>query len=294
MAPVQRPVVHRKAGILALLLLGAAGFVSPASAQLALLVEHEGKMLLVRRADGIQPYVEVNGRLVEATDRRFALKPVKDFLPFYVSVRDIEASSTYLDADGAAINNDFHFRATFESPYPLDHAFVVLDLNTERQGHVLFLQQIGPLQPGVPDRVALVVPMSSALGEGKYVYHVFVDGMEVLHSGIPLPLQEASLDRMVASRIAGEKEAPLKLFIGPNPEYPRALLKSRVKGEAAIALVVDPEGRVINPVVRSATKPAFGEAALAAVRFWRFLPRVHHGRPVATTVEVPFEFAPPK
>ena len=68
------------------------------------------------------------------------------------------------------------------------------------------------------------------------------------------------------------------------------LLKTNIAGEAVIALTVSPNGRVLDPQIKRATDPAFGEAALAAARLWRFLPKVETGRAVATTVEMPFQF----
>jgi TonB family protein len=46
--------------------------------------------------------------------------------------------------------------------------------------------------------------------------------------------------------------------------------------------------------VKSATDPAFGEAALRAVRIWRFLPKVKDDNPVETKVDIPIVFARPK
>jgi TonB family protein len=51
--------------------------------------------------------------------------------------------------------------------------------------------------------------------------------------------------------------------------------------------------RVHDPTPKCTTDPAFGEAALEAVRFWRFLPKVKDGRPVEALVELPFSFTPP-
>ncbi len=293
-AAAKRPDVARGPRLLTAMLLGLAGFVPPVSAQMAVFVQQGGKAQLVRSAQGTQPYVEVDGKLVEASARQYALKPAKEYLPFFVAVSHVSESTSFDRIGDERVNFAFHFTATFESAYALEHTYLVLDIDTLTKGHVLFLYGIGPLKPGVPSPVTLVVPLPSELGPGNYRYHVFVDGLEALHSGVPPAEREAAMDHMVASRIAGQKEAPPKLFVGPNPEYPAALLKSKVKGAVAIDLEIDPEGRVVDPVVKSATDPAFGDAALAAVRNWRFLPRVHLGKPVGTKVEIPFNFTPPK
>jgi TonB family protein len=66
-----------------------------------------------------------------------------------------------------------------------------------------------------------------------------------------------------------------------------------VSGSATIHFTISPNGRVQEPSVKTATSPEFGEAALVAARQWRFLPKVEHGRAVATAAEMPFAFLPP-
>jgi TonB family protein len=135
--------------------------------------------------------------------------------------------------------------------------------------------------------------MSYPLGSGHYEYHIFMDGAEVLHSGIPVEQREAALDRMIAKRIRSAPDGALKVFIGPEPEYPDHLRKAKIEGHAVVAVRVSTSGRPLNPTVKTATDPAFGESALAAVRLWRFLPVVRKGQPVETSAEIPFDFAPP-
>lgn len=76
---------------------------------------------------------------------------------------------------------------------------------------------------------------------------------------------------MTQKRIAGVQEAPPQPLLGPGPEYPPSLLKAGANGQAIIALRIGVNGQVYDPTVKSAMAPAFGEAALVAVRLWRFL-----------------------
>lgn len=46
-------------------------------------------------------------------------------------------------------------------------------------------------------------------------------------------------------------------------------------------------------LLKSATDPAFGEAALAAIRQWRFLPEMKGGLAVEQSADLPFAFVPP-
>jgi TonB family protein len=176
----------------------------------------------------------------------------------------------------------------------LENVFIVLELSTELQGKVLFLQEVGQLEAREPKLIEARVPMSSGLGDGKYKFHLFSGGLELMHSNIPPTVRDAALDRMTYNRLKGAPDGPPAPLIGPVPEYPKNLLKAKTKGRAVISLRIGANGRANDPVVKSATDPAFGESALVAVRLWRFLPRVVKGKPVATDVDLPFDFAPPE
>jgi TonB family protein len=77
------------------------------------------------------------------------------------------------------------------------------------------------------------------------------------------------------------------------PLYPKALRKKGLSGSATVSFVVTPDSKVSDPVVAEATEPAFGEAAVQAIREWWFSPKVVNGRCVASRASFPFKFAPP-
>jgi TonB family protein len=139
----------------------------------------------------------------------------------------------------------------------------------------------------------VVVPLAEELGSGSYQLHVFTQGREVFNSLQPWEFREGVLNQMVMKRIEGVQDAPPQPFVGPVPEYPPALRKKRVKGEAVVAVRITHLGVVADPEVVEASDPAFGQAALVAVRQWRFLPQVKGGRPVEINVRVPFGFEVP-
>lgn len=56
---------------------------------------------------------------------------------------------------------------------------------------------------------------------------------------------------------------------------------------ATLMFTVTEEGRVLNPEVIEATNAEFGEAAMTAVRFWQFVPRIKNGKPVSSQVKLP-------
>jgi TonB family protein len=90
------------------------------------------------------------------------------------------------------------------------------------------------------------------------------------------------------------QEAELRPKLQPQatvaPEFPRELLARHVRGVATVGFVVDAEGRVRVPAVTDASEPEFGDAALAAVRQWRFAPPLQGGVPVRVVAERTFRF----
>jgi len=282
------------------LLLGA--FASPLAAQNYLYVEHDGRYRPVRRADGRTPYVLENGKLVEATEGHFLLRPADEYLPLLVDVDHLAVNSsadtvtvsgTGLVSNSREMNRRFIFAADLTAPVALQDVFVVITLDSPSAGSVLFLQGVGALEARRPKHLTIAEAMGSELGAAPFSLHVFAGGREVLNTKIPFDEREAALDRMVIRRIANVQNAELQPFAGPVPEYPPSLLKTRATGQAVVSFRVGQRGGVFDPAVVSASDPACGQAALAAIRLWRFLPRVKDGVPVEATAQMPFEFSPP-
>jgi protein TonB len=77
----------------------------------------------------------------------------------------------------------------------------------------------------------------------------------------------------------------------PPPAYPPILRRTGEEGRVVLRVLVTAEGaasevRVLNP----SSSPLFDEAAVAAVRKWRFVPARRGDTPVAEWVQVPIEF----
>lgn len=56
---------------------------------------------------------------------------------------------------------------------------------------------------------------------------------------------------------------------------------------ATLMFTVTEEGQVLNPEVVDTTNEAFGEAAVEAVVFWQFIPRIRNGKPLSSQVKLP-------
>ncbi len=74
------------------------------------------------------------------------------------------------------------------------------------------------------------------------------------------------------------------------PRYPEELKRKGVNGSAIVEFVVASDGAIRNVKVVDATHPAFGVAAIAAVKQWQFKPAMVENRPVACRVQQAFPF----
>jgi TonB family protein len=270
-----------------------------ASAQVAFVVQHEGKPRLVRNVRRGFCFIEKNGKLQDVSrESPVALVPVSEFLPFFVSVRDFRVNGRYVDLSTSevgtvAVNQLLEFRGTFEAAHALENVYAVVEFFPEGAGRKLFFQEIGALAPRQPQRVSVRLALAEGMRPGKFKLHLFSDGGELLHSQQPAGYRDAQMRKVIAHRIKEVQDARVRVFVGPVPEYPAELREKKLAGEAVVRLRVTPRGEPMELVVKSASAPAFGEAALAAARLCWFLPEVRGGQPVETEVELPFKFAAP-
>jgi len=268
--------------------------VSSATAQHLLYAKTDAGPRLVKRVSHNTPWVDDGtGKLVRA-DRQYMLQRAPEFLPVFVSLRDVQVktSALHLLNGGGQLNREFHFKAKLESAIPLDDVYVVFDLNNETSGHAIWVQEVGRLPAHELEDFAVVVPVSEDVSRGKFFVYVFAGGLEVLNSRMPQAQINAGYAKIIAHKIKGVTDAAPQPLIGPAPEYPSQLRKKKVHGQAVISCHISTKGEVLDPVVKSASDPAFGEAALAAAREWRFIPRVVDGKPVNAPADLPFEFSP--
>src|SRR5688500_7966452 len=97
-------------------------------------------------------------------------------------------------------------------------------------------------------------------------------------SASPLSKMNARLHRLacfasvlIAVGVHAAQTAPKPLET-PSPGYPAALTDTGTSGTATIEVVVKPDGTVGDAQLKAADHEAFGEAALVAVKKWRFEP----------------------
>lgn len=274
--------------------LGGVSLAGVCVAQSIVVTEHRGQPFHVIGAKGMRPYIEVDGKRILAEGAKFGLRKVPEFLPAFVSVRGLKvrSSSLVLSDGGNHINNEFHFDARFETPYALDDVFLVLEMTLADSGPSFFLYEVGNLRPDRQYPVSVVASSGYPLGSGHFQFHLYSGGLEILHSEQPFAMREQMLDGLIARRIKDRPDGPPAVFFGPAPDYPAKLKKSKIPGEAKLQVRIRPTGAVVDATIVSTTEPTMGEAALTAVRQWRFLPRIKNGRPVETIAVIPIAFTP--
>ncbi|WP_299306959.1 energy transducer TonB [uncultured Croceicoccus sp.] len=78
----------------------------------------------------------------------------------------------------------------------------------------------------------------------------------------------------------------------PAPEYPFIARRAREEGTVLLRVLVDPSGRVDTLKIAEGSRSSrLDEAALRAVRKWKFKPATQTGRAVAAWVVVPITFS---
>ncbi len=75
--------------------------------------------------------------------------------------------------------------------------------------------------------------------------------------------------------------------------YPASALKEAPHRDVVLNVTVDTEGRVAKAEVTESGGAEMDDAALTAVRKWRFHPALRAGQPIATKIRVPFHFEAP-
>jgi len=102
--------------------------------------------------------------------------------------------------------------------------------------------------------------------------------------GVPaIPVDEAPI------RIGGEVVAPEKISSAP-PIYPDIARKARVQGVVIIESIIDKNGNVTDVRTLKGLPMGLSEAAMEAVRKWKYRPATLNGRNVAVYLTVTVTF----
>ena len=154
-----------------------------------------------------------------------------------------------------------------------------------------------PVEP-VEGYIANVIPVPPVASAATPVSGQPVDqavaATASMAEGALLQLAAVDLDAIPASTASGVNRAPLfdlPELDNPWPDYPRLARRRGHEGEALLGVTVLADGAPAAVELRTSSGYALlDEAALDAVRRWRFLPARVAGRPVQAVVNVPVVF----
>jgi TonB family protein len=84
---------------------------------------------------------------------------------------------------------------------------------------------------------------------------------------------------------------PVKIDQTIEAIFPQRMVAAGVKsGAASIAVAVDDDGKLTDYLVTAYSHPAFADAALSALRKWKFEPARLHGAPRNSKTDITFRF----
>lgn len=97
-----------------------------------------------------------------------------------------------------------------------------------------------------------------------------------------------------AASVAGKDVTAPKLVSKVMPAYPESAREKRIEGIVIVQTEIDKQGNVTNASVHQGIEgeegKALGEAAIAAVKQWKFEPALKNGKPVDTKYKVTVRF----
>jgi TonB family protein len=129
-------------------------------------------------------------------------------------------------------------------------------------------------EPLAPPSLGSGVP--SAISTGA------ISGISPAPALTTIPQPEAPLP-------TGGRVEPAKVISSVSPAYPTLARQSRVQGDVVIEAEIGPTGKLAGMKVLSGPLPLH-DAALGAVRQWKFAPGKLDGQPVATQLRVMIKF----
>jgi TonB family protein len=99
---------------------------------------------------------------------------------------------------------------------------------------------------------------------------------------------KAALDQLQPIRIGGEIKAPIKIR-DVKPAYPAEARAAGVQGVVIVEAIVGTDGQIVEArILRSI--PVFDDAALSAVKQWKFMPVLQNGTAIPALMTVTVNF----
>ena len=90
-------------------------------------------------------------------------------------------------------------------------------------------------------------------------------------------------------RVGGDVKPPNKLY-SPSPQYTEIARKARITGVVIVEAIIDKQGNVTNVKILKGLPMGLDQAAVDAVKRWRFEAATLNGKPVAVIYNLTINF----
>lgn len=119
-------------------------------------------------------------------------------------------------------------------------------------------------------------------------YGSAVDGVP---GGIPegVPVPKPPEDEPVRIGVTVQGELPVAIH-KVNPEYPEIAKRARIEGIVVLDAIINKDGTVGNIKVLRSLNPLLDQAAIQAVKKWKYIPGKVNGKPVTSYLTVTVRF----
>ena len=279
-----------------LLLLGSLALTPAALGQSVFAALGDGSPKMVKVIHGHQPLIEAApGKLASASGSDFTFLRATIYRPGLVTLDDFHVRISSIEDvnSGGRFNYELHIQGRAKSDTTFRNCFMVLEM-TAWKSHGVAFAEMPDLPAGESAELNLNFSLADKIEEGSYRVHVFSDGIEVLHSKLSAAYLSRQKQKTEALLSGKTQDFDPILERSVKAVYPEALNESPKSGSAKVRCQITKNGDVASPELVSASDPAFGEAALAAVVKWKFDPALKARKLADTTIVIPFEFRPPK
>lgn len=149
-----------------------------------------------------------------------------------------------------------------------------------------------PVRPVAAKPAAVSRPVPAPAATGAAVAAASTPAAAEIAAAAGPPAPPASAVQAPPAAQAGDPDRPAAAVQQPRPFYPRVARQRGWQGMVVLRVAVDETGHPCEVAVRDSSGHAvLDEAALDAVRQWRFAPARQGGRLITAAIDVPVRFS---
>jgi len=144
---------------------------------------------------------------------------------------------------------------------------------------------------GTPTALLWALLFALLLGVVGVMGYRATHGSEILHKPEVVAAARPSLEPTQTPAVFNQEAEPLA--DNPVPRYPAEMLADGTNADVVVRLQIDANGAVTEATLQPRednVDERFEQAALQALREWRFRPEVREGHAISSVVLVPVEF----